>query len=225
MPESPEVYHYKNRPFECNDEYFERPEKLLNPNSSLKSINDNLYLGIEYLGNKWIERACEIARQSVENGGGPFGAVILQIDSESNRVLRFWEASNSVTKFNDPTAHAEILAIRSACASLGVFNLGEIEKEKSKLEQPNPVSHCILVSSCEPCPMCYSAIEWARIPELYFAATRFDAAQPGIDFSDNKIYEELKKPYCSRKIKVHWCTVQNSLEAFKLWKSVEKQQY
>lgn len=185
----------------------------------------DVYSSIETDGNKWMEHSCNMALQSVKSGGGPFGAVMVQVDDRTHKIIRYWEASNRVTEQNDPTAHAEVMAIRSACASLGVYNLGEINKDASNLPQPGKTSHCEIYSSCEPCPMCYSAILWARIPRLYFAATRYDAAVPGVEFSDEEIYEELKVPYSERNIQVQQCHVPNSLDAFNLWKNSEKQAY
>ena len=184
-----------------------------------------IYSEIEVEGDAWMEMACDMAKNSIEQQGGPFGAVILQIDNDTNQILRYWINHNQVTSSNDPTAHAEVMTIRSACASLGVFNLGEIKRDESKLPQPNDISHCVIYSSAEPCPMCYSAICWANMPLLFFAATRFDAAVQGVNFSDEAIYEELSKPYSKRHLKVYQCTVANSLDAFNLWKRSEKKPY
>jgi guanine deaminase len=185
----------------------------------------SLYDGIEIQGDKWMHIACDEATASVQRGGGPFGAVVLQIDEDNGRVLRYWKAHNQVTAISDPTAHAEVMAIRSACNSLGVFNLGYIEREKSRLSQPGAVSSCIIYASAEPCPMCFSALCWARIPVLFFAATRFDTAAPGVDFSDKHIHEELSRPYSDRTLKVFQCTTDNSLDAFNLWKRTPKTPY
>jgi len=155
---------------------------------------NGIYSGIEVEGDRWMQLACLAARESVEEKGGPFAALILQIDDSSDQILRYWINHNQVTSALDPTAHAEIMAIRSACASLGVFDLGSIRKDESKLTQPGDLSHCVIYSSAEPCPMCYAAICWANIPMLLFAATRFDAATQGVDFSDEAIYEELSRP-------------------------------
>ncbi|MBN2486609.1 MAG: nucleoside deaminase [Bacteroidales bacterium] len=219
------------RIIEGTREVFSEPErthlghnsKKTSPPTSPQGLN--LYAEIITGSNKWIERACELAAESAKTGGGPFGAIVLQIDSETSQILRLWEAWNSVTCNNDPTAHAEINAIRAACASLRVYNLGKIPKSLAALNQPGEWSHCIILSSCEPCPMCYSAIAWARIPELYFAATRFDAAQPGVGFSDEAIYDDLRKPYSKRLIKVYKCNAPNSLNAFQVWKQIDKQMY
>lgn len=186
---------------------------------------NNIYKGIEVKSNKWMDMACNAAKKSVLSSGGPFAAVIVQIDDETKEVLRYWVDHNHVTSSNDPTAHAEVSAIRAACKSLGVYNLGRIEKTESCLPQKGSTSHCEIYSSCEPCPMCYSAIFWARIPALYFAATRFDAAQQGVDFSDEELYVDLEKSYPKRKIKCYQCTTENSLDAFNLWKRTEKTKY
>ncbi|MFA7373969.1 MAG: nucleoside deaminase [Methanothrix soehngenii] len=186
---------------------------------------NGIYSGIEVEGDRWMQLACLAARESVEEKGGPFAALILQIDDSSDQILRYWINHNQVTSALDPTAHAEIMAIRSACASLGVFDLGSIRKDESKLPQPGDLSHCVIYSSAEPCPMCYAAICWANIPMLLFDATRFDAAAQGVDFSDEAIYEELSRPYSERFVRVYQCTVDNSLDSFNLWKVSRKVQY
>jgi len=178
----------------------------------------DIYQDIMIESNPWIELACEEAKVSVEIGGGPFGAVILQIENETDEVIRYWKDHNHVTECNDPTAHAEISVIRSACHELGVFNLGKISKHESKLPQKGATSHCEIYCSCEPCPMCYSAMMWARIPVLVFSATRYDAAQPGVDFLDEEIHNELKKDYKDRSTQVFRALSQNALDAFELWK-------
>lgn len=192
------------------------PPDLKNNQSSVKTATE--YQGILASSNKWIELACSLASDSVSTGGGPFGAVILQIDKETENVLRYWTASNKVVEKTDPTAHAEVEVIRKACHCLGVYNLGGISKVESKLDQPGKQSYCVIYSSCEPCPMCHAAISWARIPALYFAADRYDAAKPGADFSDLEFYKELEKPYSKRKLKVCKCFAPNAIEAFEKWK-------
>lgn len=190
------------------------------------NINVNgVYDDIECTNDDWMRMACEKALNSVENKGGPFGAVILQIDKESNQIIRYWKNHNQVTLCNDPTAHAEVMTIRSASKSLGVFNLGEIKREDSLLPQPGEISYCVIYSSAEPCPMCYSAICWANINALIFAATRYDAAVQGVNFSDEEIYEELSTEYPKRKLKVLHSMVDNSLDAFNYWKRSEKVDY
>ena len=121
-----------------------------------------------------MNKYMEIAKNEAENGsgkndGGPFGAVIT--DKEGNIIAT---GHNQVLKNNDPTAHAEIMAIRNACEKLHTYDL----------------SNYILYTSCEPCPMCLSAIIWANIKEIYYACTREDAAKIG--FRDDLIYEYLK---------------------------------
>jgi guanine deaminase len=209
------------------------------PPCSLKDRNDckefpvqtanikanNIYNGIERNGDQWMEMACNAALQSAENHGGPFGALILQIDKETNAVIRYWSNHNQVTLANDPTAHAEVMTIRSACKSLGVFNLGEIKKDESLLDQPGEMSYCVIYSSAEPCPMCYAAICWANLQALMFAATRFDAAVHGVGFSDEAIYNEMEIPYPNRALTVFQCSTGNSLDAFNLWKRSDKTSY
>ncbi len=146
--------------------------------------------------------AIEKSRTSVENGGGPFGSVVVK-DGEVIAI-----ASNSVTIDNDPTAHAEVNAIRMACKKLGTFDL----------------SGCEIYASCEPCPMCMAAIYWARIDTLYYANTRMDA--DSIGFSDNFIYEEFNKPESDRSIKIVPMLRNEAIKVFDVWKSKpDKKQY
>jgi len=140
-----------------------------------------------------MKRAIELSVESVNNGGGPFGSVIVK----DNKIVA--EGSNKVTSNNDPTAHGEIVAIREACKKLNNFNLGE----------------CELYSTCEPCPMCLSAIYWARIRKIFYANTREDARQ--IDFDDSLIYKELQKNIDKRKIPMIQIMRSEALEAFELW--------
>jgi len=213
---------------ECGEAYEGLPERLVVRDKFTQTANiktDNRYEGIEVKSNKWIELACEEARISVTAQGGPFGAIILQIDDETNEVIRYWKNHNHVTLWNDPTAHAEVMAIRAACKQLAVFNLGIIKKEEAKLPQKGKTSHCEIYSSAEPCPMCFAAISWANIPVLVFAATSEDTAQPGVDFSDKEISAEMTKSYKNRKIIVRQSTTGNSLASFNLWKSSEKIHY
>ncbi len=145
-----------------------------------------------------MKRACELASRAVTEGaGGPFGAVVVK---ESKIV---GEGYNRVTSMNDPTAHAEILAIRDACKNLNSFQL----------------SGCEIYSSCEPCPMCMGAIYWARPDRLYFSASRYDAAQAGFD--DEFIYGELALPEQKRSIPVIRVPCPDSDEAFSFWKNKE----
>lgn len=147
--------------------------------------------------------AIELACQNVKQGkGGPFGAVIVK---EGKIIAR---ATNTVTTSNDPTAHAEVNAIREACRVLGTFDL----------------SGCEIYSSCEPCPMCLSAIYWARIDRVYYSADKKQASKAGFD--DGFIYEELSKPIIERKIKEQKVECENSIEPFALWEQkVDKIEY
>lgn len=150
----------------------------------------------------FMRLAIEKSRTSVENGGGPFGSVVVK-DGEVIAI-----ASNSVTIDNDPTAHAEVNAIRMACKKLGTFDL----------------SGCEIYASCEPCPMCMAAIYWARIDTLYYANTRMDA--DSIGFSDNFIYEEFNKPESDRSIKIVPMLRNEAIKVFDVWKSKpDKKQY
>ncbi len=146
---------------------------------------------------KFMRKAIELSIESVKNGGGPFGAVIVK-DGEIISM-----SSNSVTKDNDPTAHAEVNAIREAASKLGTFDL----------------SGCEIYSSCEPCPMCLGAIYWAKIDTLYFANTKDDAKDIGFD--DSFIYEEIQKPYEQRKMKITRMLRNEALKAFQMWKEKE----
>lgn len=145
----------------------------------------------------YINRAIELACNSAVSGGGPFGCVIVK----DNKVIG--EASNSVTKDNDPTAHAEVNAIRQACKALNTFDL----------------SGSILYTSCEPCPMCLAACYWAHISEIYYAGDQHDAALA--NFDDNYIYEEFKKPMEERDIKVVRIEPQNGKLPFLAWRDNE----
>jgi guanine deaminase len=143
----------------------------------------------------YMQKACELASKSVENGTGPFGCVI--VDELTNTIIG--EGNNLVTQNNDPTAHAEIVAIRNACLKKRSFML----------------KNCSLYTSCEPCPMCLSAIYWARIDNIYYANTRNDAKEIGFD--DALIYEEVSKPIDSRLIPMIKCDCSNRLDAFQAW--------
>ena len=144
-----------------------------------------------------MERAIELSIQSVKSGGGPFGSVIVK----NNKIIS--EGMNRVTKSNDPTAHGEIVAIRNACKNLGDFSL----------------KGCELYTSCEPCPLCLSAIYWSRIDKVYYANTRNDAQK--IDFDDSFIYSEIMKKIEQRKIPMRQQLRDKALEAFRLWQRTE----
>ena len=146
--------------------------------------------------------AIELSIESVNTGGGPFGSVIVK----DEKIIA--EGFNKVTSTNDPTAHGEIVAIRNACKSLNNFNL----------------SGCELYSTCEPCPMCLSAIYWAHIDKVYYANTRDDAKK--IDFDDSLIYSELLKNVKIRKIPMAQMMREEALKAFELWdKKTDKVKY
>ena len=147
--------------------------------------------------NLFMMRAIELSIESAKSKGGPFGSVIVK----DSKIIA--EGSNQVTINNDPTAHGEIVAIRSACQKLNTFNL----------------SRCDLYSSCEPCPMCLSAIYWSRIENVFYANTRIDAKR--IDFDDSFIYSEINKDLENRKIKMHQMHRDEALEAFKIWENKE----
>ena len=144
--------------------------------------------------NTLMENACDLATYSVQIGGGPFGAII--VDLESNIVGK---GHNMVTINNDPTAHAEIVAIRDACKNLNNFSL----------------ENCTIYTSCEPCPMCLSAIYWSRMKHIYYGNNRVDAQNIGFD--DNFIYEEIPKNGEERKIKLEQCNREYAQKSFKLW--------
>ena len=149
-----------------------------------------------------MERAIELSIQSVNNGGGPFSSIIVR----GEKIIA--EGSNKVTLSNDPTAHGEIVAIREACKKLNNFNLSGYE----------------LYSTCEPCPMCLSAIYWSRINKIYYANTREDARK--IDFDDSSIYSELQKNINERKIPMAQIMRNEALKAFELWdKKTDKVKY
>ena len=152
--------------------------------------------------NEFMKRAIELSVESVNNGGGPFGSVIVKGD----KIIA--EGSNKVTLANDPTAHGEIVAIREACKKLNNFSL----------------NGCDLYSTCEPCPMCLSAIYWARIDKIYYANTREDARK--IDFDDSLIYTELQKNIDKRKIPMIQMMRNEALKAFEMWdKKTDKVKY
>lgn len=142
-----------------------------------------------------MARAIELARASVAKGGGPFGAVIVK----DGKVVA--EASNRVVLDSDPTAHAEVGAIRAAAASLGTHVL----------------EGCEVYSSCEPCPMCLGALFWSRVDRVYFGATRVDAAEAGFD--DEALYQELKAELDERSLPISQMDRDDALLAFSDWRA------
>ena len=152
--------------------------------------------------NKFMQRAIELSIESINSGGGPFGSVIVK----DEKIIS--EGMNRVTVDNDPTSHGEIVAIRNACKKLNTFNL----------------SNCSLYSSCEPCPMCMSAIYWSRIGKVYYANTRDDAKK--INFDDSLIYSEISKKNEDRKIPIKQMMRNEALKAFDIWdKKTDKIEY
>lgn len=148
---------------------------------------------------EFMSRAIELALRGIRsNKGGPFGALIVK----NGKIIA--EGFNRVTSSNDPTAHAEICAIRRACSTLETFCLKGYE----------------LYTSCEPCPMCLGAIYWARISKVYFAVTRKDAANIGFD--DEFIYTELAKPPKRRKLPLKQVPTPNALRPFDEWRAKVK---
>ncbi|EIT86158.1 hypothetical protein A374_06151 [Fictibacillus macauensis ZFHKF-1] len=175
-----------------------------------------VYTGLELIGNKWLRLACQAA---IYRTLYPYAAVIVQIDNETNTILRYWLQRNQVTATSDITAHAELLAIRRACQDLGVLSLSNIPKGAAKLPQQGATSRCELYANAEPCAMCYSASYWANIPAIYFAATRFDLAQQGVgNDTQEKLYMEVSLPYQERTLPAYQCTVDNSLDTYNLLK-------
>ena len=134
-----------------------------------------------------------VAKDGLEHNGGPFGAVVVR----EQKIIA--KGNNLVTNLNDPTAHAEVIAIRRACQALGQFHLQD----------------CILYTSCEPCPMCLAAIYWAKIPRFFYASDRQDAKRAGFD--DAWIYEEVGLPTENRK--VHASQIEQAIggQLFEQW--------
>lgn len=152
---------------------------------------------------KFMQRAIELAEAGMDaNAGGPFGCVI----AKDGEIIG--EGCNRVTSTNDPTAHAEIVAVREACQKLGAFQL----------------DGCVIYTSCEPCPMCLGAIYWARPERVYFACTREDAANIGFD--DRFIYEELEKANDERHLQIINLMRDEALTVFRKWqRKPDKQEY
>jgi tRNA(Arg) A34 adenosine deaminase TadA len=143
---------------------------------------------------KFMQRAIELAIENVRSGhGGPFGAVIV------NDGVAIAEGANRVTSSNDPTAHAEVMAIREACRKLNNFQL----------------DGCELYTSCEPCPMCLGAIYWARPARVFYGASAGDAA--AAQFDDAFIFREIAQPARLRKIPMAQVMRDEAMAAFKVW--------
>jgi len=145
-----------------------------------------------------MQRAIELSRAKMRAaGGGPFGAIIV-LDGEI-----IGEGWNQVTSTNDPTAHAEIVAIRSACKHIGDFALED----------------AVMYTSCEPCPMCLAAIYWARIERVYYANSAADAADIGFD--DEFLYEEMSRPMIERELEVERILAEEAILVFAEWDLLE----
>lgn len=153
--------------------------------------------------DKFMREAIRLSVDNVKsNTGGPFGAVIVK----DGKIIA--KGTNQVTAKNDPTAHAEVVAIRAACQILETFQL----------------DGCEIYTSCEPCPMCLGAIYWARPDKVYFGNSQSDAAH--IQFDDQFIYEEIAKPIAERKLFTQQMLREEALEAFKIWSnSIDKTEY
>ena len=145
------------------------------------------------MNEAFMRKAIELSIENVKNGGGPFGAVIVRGDEIIATGV------NRVTANNDPTAHAEVSAIRAACEKLGTFNL----------------EGCEIYTSCEPCPMCLGAIYWAHLDKMYYGNTKHDAAEIGFD--DSFIYEEIALTPEHRRLASCRLLGEEALKAFRLW--------
>jgi guanine deaminase len=145
------------------------------------------------MSTEFMQRAIALAHENIRAGGGPFAAVVVK----NSCVVA--EGVNRVTATNDPTAHAEVVAIRAACQALRTFQL----------------TACDLYTSCEPCPMCLGAIYWARHARIFYAGTARDAAAAGFD--DAFIYDELKLPHVSRRIPMTGMLREEGIGIFNAW--------
>lgn len=147
------------------------------------------------MDEQYLTEAIRLAVESVSQGGGPFGAVIVQ----SGQIIA--RGTNRVTPSNDPTAHAEIVAIRDACRALSDFRL----------------SGCVLYTSCEPCPMCLAACYWSRLSEIVYAGSQSEAALGGFD--DAFLYQELSLPESERSLRIRRLLAERGNEPFEAWKN------
>lgn len=158
---------------------------------------------MDELDNEYMGVAIDLALNGMRNNeGGPFGAIVVK----DNKIIG--RGNNCVTSLNDPTAHAEVMAIRDACRNINSFQL----------------EGCIIYTSCEPCPMCLGAIYWARPQKVFFGCTRNDAAE--INFDDDFIYQELSVPISNRKIPMLPLQREYALTVFAEWKAkMDKKKY
>lgn len=151
---------------------------------------------------KFMRRAIDLSIENIDTGGGPFGAVIVR----DGKLIA--SGTNRVVPNNDPTAHAEVVAIRNACRELETFDL----------------SGCTVYTSCEPCPMCLSALYWAGVERICYANTKRDAA--AISFDDSYIYDQLRLDYDRRTIHCEHFMRDEALEAFRKWsEKLDKVEY
>ena len=148
---------------------------------------------LQAMDKNLMKEAIRLASENIDNGGGPFGAVVVRNGEIVGR------GTNRVTANNDPTAHAEVTAIRDASKNLGTFDL----------------SDCEIYTSCEPCPMCLGAIYWARLRHIYYGNTQADAARN--NFDDSFIYRQIEKPIGSREIPETQCQHKEALATFRKW--------
>lgn len=144
----------------------------------------------------FLQQTLDLACKNIQHGGGPFAAIIVK----DERIIA--SNGNRVVANQDPTAHAEVMAIRSACLALQDFQLTD----------------CILYTSCEPCPMCLGAIYWARLKQVYYACDRFQAAAAGFD--DSFIYDEIPKLAAARSIPMHRLDLSNVDKPFQDWQAL-----
>lgn len=168
----------------------EKPDK-----ERMKTLEESYHYSAD--DARFMEMAIELSDQNVDNGGGPFGAVIVR----DNEVIA--TGTNRVVPNTDPTAHAEVMAIRSACQKLGTFKL----------------EGCTVYSSCEPCPMCLSALYWAGVERICYGNTKADAK--AINFDDSFIYDQLELDYSQRSIKCEHFMRDKAFKVFQKWADKE----
>jgi guanine deaminase len=166
---------------------FTLPRRITNHLAGMLSEQNKMH-------NPFMARAIQASLENIRSGvGGPFAAVVVK----DGKIIA--EGTNRVTSTNDPTAHAEVVAIREACKKLGHFEL----------------TNCEIYTTCEPCPMCLGAIYWARPARVYYACTAADASEAGFD--DAFIYQELIRPHSERKIPMIPTMREEALQAFRVW--------
>ena len=171
-----------------------------------------VYKGIEISScSPYLKLACKVALSATQiNKDEPFGACVIQWDSERKKVLRYWTAHSQVHEINDATAHAEVQAIRKACHDL---------------QRPH-LPDCWLYSSCEPCNMCTGAVYYSKIPTVIFSATRYDAGAQGVPFAFEEILIDSAKPFRFRKLVCfRQASCKNSLDAFNYYKRTPQAQH